>query len=1258
MKSGPLGLMILSTLFWMAPLAWSQATVPPIVVTSTSTVPATGLAGDEGDVALDACGNIYAVQQYGGEVDKILAGGGAISVVVAAGNANYDPANIWIDSSKSNLFVTQGTSGSIWQIPITNCVPQTSSQVNIGIGKLGALSYYWNPSAVATDSAEDIFFATDVACCANSNELVELFANGGANPSGTVLLGGTTNLANPITSIAVDSKSNIYYVSGGILYELAVTTPATPTAPALYSSTPVLFGSGYVNVVGVALDGAGNLYVADQGTGGYYAVNGYYPEIYLSSVLYVIPNQASALNPADQYILAEGSGTTNPLTFAATPAISAQGSIFFGAANSGVTGSAVYEMTQGNANFGAVALGNNSSGTMTVAFNAAETPAAFQLTGPSSVFTSTGGSCAPAISYTVGQSCTVTASFAPAAPGISAGGLTITNSSGAALAGGYLTGTGMAPALNADPGVVSSFGTGYTAPTSVAIDSAGDLFFADSSQKAVLEVKAGTTAAVTLGSGLAAPTGVVVDGAGNVYVSDTGNDRIVEIPVVNGALSTAAQTTVISSSASVAGMTLSKPAGLTIDSLGNLYIADSGNKRAVYVPYTESWNLPSAITLGSGMSSPSAIAVDSAGDAFVADAGNGNIYKLTAPPGVGAQVTVASGYSSPSGLTMDASGALFVVDRGNNKVWRIPNPSGTLAPASAVNVTGQLNSFGKAIVADPYGVALDPAGDLYVSDNVNGAAYVVNRTNSTQSFGIWTAGTQSGVQTYYVENSGTAALTLGSPFDVASGNTTQFTILSTETGACASGASVGVGSSCDLDAQFTPTANGSYTDTLTLASNAYISGQQLAFTGTAAITTATTTTLAVTAPTGAVSYDQAVTLTATVTASTGTPVGSVSLVVDGITKQTVTLNSSGTAQFTLAAGSLTGGSHVLQANYLGALSGSIAYSQSSSTPLNLNVLSVATSTAVSFTTLYAGPVSQPEGIPIVFTATVSSAYAGVPSGTVTFTITDSSGTIVTGNATLAPATGGVFQATYTYANTKTPAGGAAFDAQSVVATYSGDQNFSKSTSAAGSFDVAPTIGAVTVTASGTTLTSSATSPSSITFNATSYGGWTGVVGFSCLASSLPANARCVFSPGYLDITPSTPGTAAFNSPVTLTVTIDQPPQTPTASRFFWWLAGPTGLLLLFARRRFRSGAFATITMALALIFAGIAASGIVACTSGNIFTTPAGASTVTVYAAADPWVSGSTSTTQTCGINSATGLPSTALSPCSQQTFQVALTVQ
>jgi len=1246
MTSGPLVLMILIMLFWMAPRAWSQPAVPPIVVTSTGVVPATGLSGNQADVALDACGDIYTVEQTAAQVDEIPAGGGAIKVVVPAGGAGYDVATLWIDASKSNLYVTQPYSGNILEIPITNCVPQTGTETSANIGKLGTLSYYWNASAVATDSSENIFVGTDGACCANSNELVELSAYGGANPSGYVLLGGNTNLPHPIESMAIDSSGDIFYAdSSGALYELPVTTAATSTAPAVYSTTPVPFGSGYVDVVGVAFDAAGNLYVADAGTSGSFAVNGYYPPLYLSSILYLIPNEAtttaSALNPTDQYIVAAGSGSSNPLTFANTPAVSPSGNIFFSTDSSGINGAAVYEITQSNINFGPVTVGNTGTATATVTFNAAETPSAFQLTSASGLFTSTGGTCTGGISYTAGSACTMTAKFAPMAPGVATGSIALTNSTGAALATAYLQGTGLGAGLTLDSGTISSVGSGFTTPMSVAVDGAGDSYFADAGANAVFEFTPGSATAVKLGSGLSKPSGVAVDGAGDVIIADTGNNRIVEVPLVNGALSNSAQITLVAaqnsngSATPIAGAPLSGPSGITIDGLGNLYIADTGNNRIVYLPYTGSWNSANASTLGSGLTAPLATAVDPSGNLYIADSGSGQIYRLPAPvSSASAQQLVAVGYSEPSALVTDASGSLFVVDSGNGDVVRIPNLSGTLDPNEAIQV-----GIGNA---NPYGLAVDSIGNLYVADSKAGAAYLITRTSTSEAFGDWAVGSLSAPLPVQVENEGNQPLVFASPFFTASGNTADFSLSASSASECANGSSVSAGASCELDATFQPTAAGARSETLTLSSNAANAlSSQVVLTGNGASAGNTATVLAITSPAGGSPFfGEPITLTATVTSPSGTPAGTAQLLVDGTITAQAALSSSGVATFTLATG-LTGGNHSLQAVYLG----SSSWNASTSSAISLVVSTAPTTSTMVITAPYVSPYSAVSGASVAFTVTVSSTGIGIPTGTVTFT----TGSTTLGAVPLESASGG-FQASLT--TSALPVG-----TDIVVATYSGDSNYIGSTASGTVYVVsAPQ---VVVASSGASLTSNANNPGSITFTATSYGGWTGVVGFSCLASSLPVNARCVFSPGYLDVTASTATAAAFNSPVTMTVTIDQPPQTPTSSGFLWWLAGPMGVLLFIARRRFRSRAFATVTLVFALLFAGIAASGILACTSGNIFTTPTGTSTVTVYASSDPFVvNGSNNAVQTCGTNPSTGQPDTALSPCAQRAFQVSVNVQ
>lgn len=1259
----------LIAMFFMSFTASAGAATPTVVATILNTVASSGLPADtENSVALDACGNIYAIQGTnngalaGGAIYEIPAGGGAATQVVAgAGSGQSWDADYYLatDPSKTHLYVANGVDTApsqhwIEAIPLVNCALQTSQALYISDNNYS----YSGASALTADASGNLFFAY------GGSQIIE--ENSAFSSEKTILNTATFNSVCPtinsngnsaqscsINSIAVDSNENVYFTAINVanystlevsgLFELPYVSGAyasTPTVLSLSNSNASTVGA-YIQPVGVTTDADGDLYVMD---GGPLYSSG-------SGVLYFVPNQAngstSSVSVAAQYPVLQAIGTSDVLS------PGAPGSYYW--MNSNTT---ISEVTP-TASFGSVNVGNTSTSSFNLTFNTAVTPASIAVV-PSTTYTNTGSGSCSATSYSAGSNCTVTVTFAPSQPGSQGGSILLLDGNGNQLATVDLSGTASGAGLTVDPGTVAAIGSGYSTPKSVAMDDAGDLFIADSGANAVWEIPAGSSTPAAIGSGFSAPQGVAVDSAGNLYVADTGNNQIVEIPVVNGALSTSAQMTLIASSATLAGEGLKSPEGIAIDGLGNLYIADSGNKRVLYIPYPGSGDLNLTQTLGTNMSQPSAVAVDSTGDVYVADSGNGDVYELSAPLSSGLQVTVASGYSSPSSLAVDPSGALFVVDQGNQKVWRIPNVSGTFAPASAINVAGQLTASGTQIIADPYGVTLDASGNLYVTDSINAAAYEIVRTSSTQSAGVVSPNSTGNPLTYFLESEGNAALTLGNPYETATGDTTQFSLVSGQTNACANGGNIPVGSSCGVEAAFAPTAYGNYALTLALSSNAAnAANQTISFTGTAGQTAATTTTLSQTSPSGSPSYDQAVTFTVAVSSASGTPAGVVNLIVDGITAQTTTL-SDGSASFTLNAGVLSGGSHSVEAEYAGGTSGITTYSGSTSSALTVLVTAVSTSTTLTYATEYVNPNSQPAGIPLVFTATVSSAYAGTPTGQVTFVVTyvdnnsSSQATTytVTGTGTLQPAAGGVFQATYSYVNTHSPVAGP-YVVESVTATYSGDQNFAGSSSSSSSFDVSPAGGSLVTTASGATITSSANSNGTVTFTATSYGGWNGMVGFSCDPVTLPPNARCVFSPGQVEVLASTSTSAASTPPVAMSVTIDQPPQTPTASKLLWWLAVPTGLLLLFSRRRVTRCGWPMTAMILGLTLLGTSVLGLTSCTSGEAaYVTPAGTTTVTVVASSTPFQAGSTTEMQSCPANNP------ASSPCAQQTFQVAVTVQ
>jgi sugar lactone lactonase YvrE len=1180
--------------------AFAAGSASQLAVSGIST-PAQGLANKQTGVAVDACGNVYALTAQTGEITEIPAGGGTPTAVSGTGGGDgWSDSGLFIDATKSNLYIANGKD-NIDRIPISNCVLQTGSTYSISIGNLGGISYWFTANSIAADASGNIFIATNNACCASANELLE--ENSNASTGATLLSG----LSSSISSITVDASNNIYFTSGGALYELVYTPGASASVAGTYATSAVAFGGTYNSATGVSLDASGNMYVTDNG----------------ASILYEIPFESGNLNPKDEFVLASGVSASSAL------AVGTSGDFYF--ANNDKN---VYDLTPGRLNLGSVAVSGSAAATVNVTFNAASTPAAISVISDNGVFKdATTGTC-QAKAYIAGSNCTVNLTFSAKHPGTDIGGLELTDASNNVLATAYLSGTGLGAGITLDSGAVTAIGSGFTTPESIAVTSNGG-FIADSGANAVLYFATPTSAPVSIGNNLSKPLGVAVDGAGNVIIADTGKNQIVEVPVINGALTNADQVAIISSSATISGTALSAPSGVTIDPQGNLYIADTGNNRVVYLPYTGSWNVANAMVLGSSFSAPLATAIDPSGNLYIADSGSGQIYKLPAPANSSAQQLVAVGFNNPSALATDASGSLFVVDQGANNVLRIPNINGALDPNAAIEV-----GFG---VDAPYGVAVDATGDLYVTDATHAAAYQIDRISTTDSFGTWALNEASGPFPVKVENEGNQDLIFNVPFYTAAGDTGDFS-LGTSTGAesiCADGAIVASGAVCELDAIFTPAAAGTRTDTLVLQSNAQnAAAPQVVFTGAGTAATATTTVLAITSPTGTPSFGQSITLSATVAPSSGsgTPTGTAQLLVDGVIAGQETLSSGSVATFSLPLG-LTGGSHSLQAVYLGTTS----FAGSISLVKTVTVSTAPTTSVIAFTTPYTNPQSVVSGGSVTLTVSINFAGVGIPTGTVAF----ATGSTALGTAAVVPVAGGLFQASLS--TTALPVG-----TDTITATYSGDANYVGSVITGTVIVVsAPK---VVITPSGTSLTASSSTSGSITISAVSEGGFNGVVGYQCDSATLPANATCVFSPGQVVLTPST-SSATYPTPtVTMTLAINQPPQTPTASKLIWWLALPTGLLLLFARRRLKAVAHAGCWNMVLLVTAIAALSACIVGSTGcnnssTAFATPAGSSTVTVIAYADPY-KGSVSDNKT------TPCTTDASNPCTQQSFSVNVTVQ
>ena len=292
-------------------------------------------------------------------------------------------------------------------------------------------------------------------------------------------------------------------------------------------------------------------------------------------------------------------------------------------------------------------------------------------------------------------------------------------------------------------------------PYGIAIGNAGDLYVADTFNFTIRKVtSAGVVTTIagvpgvfgsSDGQGSNArfnrPQGIAVNNAGNIYVADTGNHTIRAISP-SGEVRTIAGFPGFPGSSDIAKL-FSFPSGLAVDSATNLYVADTGNhtirKITAEGVVTTLAGLAgvSGTNNGTGgnarFASPSGIAVDPAGNLYVADSENQTIRKITVAGNVVSTLAGSPGlrgtndgpvasarFSQPSGICVDSGTNLYVADTFNTTIRRISTAGivSTLAglPANFGSVDGTGNG---ARFYEPYGIAADVQGNLYVADTYN-----------------------------------------------------------------------------------------------------------------------------------------------------------------------------------------------------------------------------------------------------------------------------------------------------------------------------------------------------------------------------------------------------------------------------------------------------------------------------------------------------------------------------------------------------------
>jgi sugar lactone lactonase YvrE len=249
-------------------------------------------------------------------------------------------------------------------------------------------------------------------------------------------------------------------------------------------------------------------------------------------------------------------------------------------------------------------------------------------------------------------------------------------------------------------------------PDGVAVDSAGDVFLADTAGGQVLEYTPAGTRSVVPFSGLVAPNGVAVDSYGNIYVSDSAANQVYEYGARIGQLTLSFE--------GLTPGTLNDPGKVALGETGSVYVADTGNNRVLVLG---SDSIPSVVA-AAGLSSPKGVAVDAAGNIYIADSGNNRVVKIDANQN---QTTVLS-TTAPLAVTVDASGNVYVLNS-ENAVTRI-DAQGHQVPLSGVGYLNGYDISSLDIAADAAGHLLLPGNAPVTPGNQTGAEVLVISTNA------------------------------------------------------------------------------------------------------------------------------------------------------------------------------------------------------------------------------------------------------------------------------------------------------------------------------------------------------------------------------------------------------------------------------------------------------------------------------------------------------------------------------------------------
>ncbi len=680
------------------------------------------------------------------------------------------------------------TAPTITTQPASQTVTAGSS-VTFGVTASGspAPTYQWQKGGAAISGATSASYTIASAAAADAGTYTVVVTNsaGSVTSSGATL---TVNAATVAPAITTQPASQTVTAGGSATFSVTATGTPAPTYQWQKAGANIAGATGASYTIS-------NAAAADAGTYAVVVTNSAGSITSSGATLTVNaappPNTAPTITtqPASQTVTA-GSPVTFSVSASGSPAPTYQWRKG-GAAISGATGASYAIASAAAADAGTyTVVVTNSAGSVT------SSGATLTVNAPPPTNTAPAITTQPA-SQTVNAGTpvtfSVTASGSPAPTyqwqknGANLSGATSASymiaSAAAADAGTYtvvvtnaagsVTSTGAM--LTISPG---SAGNGLLQyPVSVAEDGSGNFYVGDSSADVVAKITpAGGVSTLAGSSGMAGavdgtgtaaqfsqPDGLALDPSGNVYLADTGNGLVRKISS-GGGVSTVAGSRTARGNQDGKGSAASfnSPSGMTIDAAGNLYLTDSFNAtvRKIAPDGTVTTIAGAAGARGdvdangtaARFNFPNGIAADSSGNLYIADTYNDTIRKL-APDGTVSTLAGSAGisgandgvganalFNQPFGVAVDGAGVVYVADTGNSTIRKIAAGGTVTTIAGVAGVAGLGDGAGgSALFNQPHGLMVDGGGNIFVADTGNGVIREIAGSGMVSTFALTAA---------------------------------------------------------------------------------------------------------------------------------------------------------------------------------------------------------------------------------------------------------------------------------------------------------------------------------------------------------------------------------------------------------------------------------------------------------------------------------------------------------------------------------------